>query len=259
MQSLGRGIYTCPGLQIPQDFPGKLPWDYEIQPFFTQNHTELLEFKGTSGDDLIHHLQAFLFSLLILQGLPAIKNVHTNTSENRMLMDVPQVTPRHDPEWHCCDERADCHQNSRCDVGRAVSLLHFHEIHPHDWHLAAPFGHQLRSPSSKGRRVFWKSVSPLHCICDIRSVTQSCSFSVRHQKPLAEMVSEIQFLFVGQNHFCILAFSCRGAVNFVLIFRLRELWLFRPEEINLQGDLVAPFHYLKGLQESWREIFYKAS
>ena len=64
----------------------------------------------------------------------------------------------------------------------------------------------------------------MHCICDTQSVTESCPFAVRECKSLAEMVSDIQFLFVWQrngsacDHCCILAFSYRGAVNFILIF-----------------------------------------
>lgn len=97
-----------------------------------QNPTELLGLEGTSEDHLVQHPHAFLFFLMILQELPVVRNVHTHTSENRILMNTPQVTCRHDPEWHCHDERADWHQNSQCDIGRAASLLHFHEIHPCD-------------------------------------------------------------------------------------------------------------------------------
>lgn len=58
MDSFVRDMHTqtlCPGLQIPQDFPGNSPWGYGIKPLFTQNHTELLGLGGTSEDHLVQH------------------------------------------------------------------------------------------------------------------------------------------------------------------------------------------------------------
>lgn len=112
-----------PGLQIPQDFLGNLPWDHGITPLYTQNPTELSGLEGASEVHLVQHPQAFLIFLMILQGLPVMGNVQTHTSENRILMNIPQMPHRHGPEWH---------QHSRCDIGRAVSLLHFHKVHPCD-------------------------------------------------------------------------------------------------------------------------------
>lgn len=93
MDNFVRRMHTqilCPGLQIPQDFPGNSPWDYGIKPLFTQDHTELLGLEGTPEVHLIQHPQAFLISLMILQRLPAMRNINTHTSENRILVDIPQ-------------------------------------------------------------------------------------------------------------------------------------------------------------------------
>lgn len=93
MNSFVRGMHTqtlCPGLQIPQDFPGNSPWDYGIKPLFTQDHTELLRLEGTSEVHLVQHPQGFLISLMILLGLPAMRNINAHTSENGILMNIPQ-------------------------------------------------------------------------------------------------------------------------------------------------------------------------
>lgn len=94
----------------------------------------------------------FIF-LVIVQALP----VQTHTSENKILMNAPQVSHRHGQSGRLSPEQW-------CNIGRAGSLLHFHEINPVTDILLLPLSVQLRSPSRNGRGDFGFFVSSALCL-----------------------------------------------------------------------------------------------